>query len=83
MMNQVILVSKKNKKEYIDDGHTIYNMDVDGMPNRMIKNESGIYLSKDERKAAIRGAFAHFLPILFISILSFSLVMILMLLWLK
>lgn len=24
---------KKNKKEkYVDDGHTIYNMDVDGMP---------------------------------------------------
>ena len=26
---------KKNKKEkYVDDGHTIYNMDVDGMPHR-------------------------------------------------
>ena len=79
----IIVNNKKNRNEYVDDGHTIYNMDVDGMPNRVVKNKSGIYLSKDERKAAIAGAFAHFLPILFISILSFSLVMILMMLWLK
>ena len=54
---------KKEKKEYIDDGHTIYSMDVDGLPNRIVKSESGIYLSKSERKAAILGAFAHYLPI--------------------
>ena len=30
---------KKNKKEkYVDDGHTIYNMDVDGMPHRVKKS---------------------------------------------
>ena len=74
---------KKEKKEYIDDGHTIYNMDVDGLPNRIVKNESGIYLSKSERKAAILGAFAHYLPILLIAILCFGLVMVLMYLWLS
>ena len=75
-------MAKKEKQTYIDDGHTVYNMDVDGMPNRIIKNKSGMYLSKDERKAAIKGAFAHYLPILFIAILCFSLVMLLMYFWL-
>lgn len=76
-------MSKKNKQEYIDDGHTIYNMDVDGMPNRIVQNKSGIYLSKSERRAAILGAFAHYLPILLFTILSFGLVMLLILLWLS
>ena len=74
---------RKNKVEYIDDGHTIYNMDVDGLPNRVIKNKSGIYLTKKEQRAAIRGAFAHYLPPLLISILCFSIVMILIYLWLS
>ena len=26
-----------NKNEYIDDGHKIYDMDVDGLPNRIKK----------------------------------------------
>ena len=76
-------MSKKNKQEYIDDGHTIYNMDIDGMPNRIVQNKSCIYLSKSERRAAILGAFAHYLPILLFTILSFGLVMLLILLWLS
>ena len=74
---------KKGKIEYYDDGHTVYNMDVDGMPNRIIQNKSGIYLTKKEQRAAIWGAFFHYLPIMFLSILCFSLVMILMYLWLQ
>ena len=76
-------MKQKKKQEYVDDGHTIYNMDVDGLPNRIIKNKSGVYLSKSERIAVIKGAFAHYLPILLISILCFSLVMILIFIWLR
>ena len=39
---------KKNKKEkFVDDGRTIYNMDVDGLPNRRNKNK--IYVTKEEK----------------------------------
>ena len=44
-------MKQKKKQEYVDDGHTIYSMDVDGLPNRIIKNKSGIYLSKNVRKS--------------------------------
>ena len=36
-----------------------------------------------EQRAAIFGAFIHYLPIMFLSILCFSFVMILMYLWLQ
>lgn len=39
---------KKNKKEkFVDDGRTIYNMDVDGLPNRRNKNK--VYVTKEEK----------------------------------
>ena len=41
---------KKIKPKYIDDGHTIYNMDVDGMPNKRPKNNEDNHCRK-----AIRG----------------------------
>ena len=56
---------KKIKPKYIDDGHTIYNMDVDGMPNKRPKNNEGLGLTRRERRAVIRAALLHFLPILF------------------
>ena len=73
----------KTKEEFIDDGRTIYDMDVDGMPHRRIKNKSGIYLTKAEKKAAILGALSHYMPLLFGFILSFGLAMILIYLWLR
>ena len=33
-------MNKKTNKEFYDDGHTVYNMDVDGMPHRNFKNKS-------------------------------------------
>ena len=76
-------MAKKIKEEFIDDGRTIYDMNVDGMPHRRIKNESSIYLTKAEKKAAILGALAHYMPLLFGFILSFGLAMILIYFWLK
>ena len=46
---------KKNKKEkYVDDGHTIYNMDVDGMPHRKRhNNDDNFSLTKNEKENII------------------------------
>lgn len=55
---------KKNKKEkFVDDGRTIYNMDVDGLPNRRNKNK--IYVTKEEKKLIIKTTLKHYIPILF------------------
>lgn len=75
-------MSKKIKKEYVDDGHTIYNMDVDGMPHR-IKQSDNIGLTKKERKAMIKAAFAHYIPIFLGVIICFLLTMFIIYLWLN
>ncbi len=73
---------KKIKPKYVDDGHTIYNMDVDGLPKRSkIKNDLG--LTPKERRAVIRAALLHFIPILLGVILCFTLAMLLLYFWLK
>ena len=75
---------KKKKQKFIDDGRTIYNMDVDGMPHRRKKEDpNGVYLTKKERKAAIIAAILHFMPILFGVILCFTIVMVLLYFCLK
>lgn len=75
---------EKKKQKFIDDGRTIYNMDVDGMPHRRKKEDpNGVYLTKKERKAAIIAAILHFMPILFGVILCFTIVMVLLYFWLK
>lgn len=73
-------MSKKEK--YIDDGHTIYNMDVEGLPNRIEKRPS-IGLTKKERKAMIKAAFQRYLPMLFMVIACFGIAMLLIYLWLN
>lgn len=73
---------KKNKIKYIDDGHTIFNMDVDGMPHRP-KSKNSVYLTKPERKALIKAAFSHYMPILIGVIVCFLIAMLLIMLWLS
>lgn len=72
----------KKKVKYVDDGHTIYNMDIDGMPHRIPKNKDGIQLTKKERKAIIKAAFSYYLPIIFGVIICFLLTMVLLYFWL-
>ena len=76
---------EKKKYKYIDDGHTIYNMDVDGMPKRRIMNNSKgrIVLNKRERRAYTKAAFLKLFPIFLIVLIAFSVVYILIYLWLK
>lgn len=72
----------KKKKQYIDDGHTIYNMDIDGMPHRRIQKKDNVSLTKKERRAMIKAAYAQYLPIVFGTILCFGLAALLMYFWL-
>lgn len=78
-------MAKQDKnKEVIDDGHTIYNMDIDGMPHRTGKsNLAGIELTRKERRAIRRAALLHVLPRLITIVLGFSLAMLLIWLWLR
>jgi len=71
----------KNKQKFIDDGHTIYNMDVDGMPKRKTTKPK-LYVTTDEKKAMIKAAFAHFLPILIMVVACFAVAMLIILVWL-
>lgn len=73
---------KKNKHEYIDDGHTIYNMDVDGMPHRRVQSKDGLNVTKEEKRAMIKAAFIHYLPILGGIILCFLIAMLIIFWWL-
>ena len=74
--------NKKDKtKEYIDDGQTFYNMDVDGLPKR--EKKQTLYLNIKERNAVIKAALATYFPIYLAVVGCFVLAVILVYLWLK
>ena len=73
---------KKEKARYVDDGHTIYPMDGLTAP-RVKTDNSGTGLNKKERRAAIRAAYATYLPILGIVLGCFLLTMLVISFWLK
>lgn len=75
-------MNKKTNKDFYDDGHTVYNMDVDGMPHRNFKNKSDIILTKKERKAMIMAAITHYIPIVIGVIMCFLVTMIILYFWL-
>lgn len=72
---------KKQKQPFVDDGRTVYSMDALSGVKKVGKEES-FTMNKKERKAALKAACAHYAPVLLVVILSFSLVTVLMYLWL-
>lgn len=77
-------MGKANKKQkYIDDGHTIYNMDVDGMPHRRAKNKDDLFVTRKEKRAIIKAAFRHYFPIFIGVLICFLIAMLLIMLWLS
>lgn len=79
----------KNKKEkkpkYVDDGHTVYNMDIEGFKwhdRKKNKKADNLKITFRERWAMIRAAFSIYAPIFLIVIAAFSLAIFLMYLWL-
>lgn len=77
--------NKKKKVEYIDDGHTIYNMDVEGLKwhDNKIKNEDRVYVTKEDKKLLIKAAIKSYLPKMLIVLLGFTLAIILIYFWLN
>lgn len=74
--------NKKQKKEYVDDGHTIYDMSaLTGKDKSDPAHQVG--LSGKEKIAAILAAFQCYIPMLLIVLGSFFFVMLLIALWLS
>lgn len=71
---------KKKKIKYVDDGHTVYSMENVG--NRPPKGEK-LGLTRKERRAAIRAAFACYLPVFLGVLLCFTVAALLIFFWLK
>lgn len=75
-------MKKDKKRKYVDDGHTVYNMDgVDEMRYGSNPKEN-VGLTRKERWAAIRAALAVFLPKFLLVLGCFAIVAILMYFWL-
>ena len=75
----------KNKTKYKeDDGHTIYNMNIDGMPGYKKPSANDSYVIKKEKRAMIKACYrVYFIPLL-ILIIGFILALVLLyFLWLN
>lgn len=74
---------KKKKPVYIDDGHTVYSMENLPSVAGKKKKGDGVNVTKKERRAMIKAAYAYYLPRLLLGVLCFAVVIILLWLWLK
>ncbi len=72
----------KRKKDYIDDGHTVYSMDGLDELRRGTDSKKNVGLTRKERWAAIKAALAVYLPI-FVGVLAcFGIAALLLYFWL-
>ena len=76
---------KKKKREFIDDGRTVADMNVEGMPWYRGKNydpQKAPKLTRKEKFAVFKGSFIAMLPALLCTIAGLSVAAILIWLWL-
>ena len=75
----------KNKKpdKFIDDEHTIYDMNVDASWNNRREKKPSVMVPKEERRMLIFAALKAYFPKLLLVIGCFLFVMLLIYLWLK
>lgn len=74
---------KSKKPEYVDDGHTVYNMDIDGFRWHDRKKAKNNYVDKDEKKELVKAAYKAYLPMLLLILAAFIVTALLLYLWLK
>ena len=74
---------KKEKQEYIDDGHTIYSMDCDAKWSEKRIEKQTVSVTKQETRALIKAAFLAYTPKLLMVLLCFGLAILLIYFWLK
>ena len=78
--------NEKRKTEFEDDGRTVYDMSgLDDMHRTGPRHEKKerIDVTRSERRALIRAAFAHYAPIFFGVLVCFALAAVLIFLWLR
>ena len=76
-------MKKEKKDKYIDDGHTIYSMDVDAKWSVKHNSKQKVYVSKDERKLLIKAAYRAYFPKLLLVLFAFLLAVLLIFFWLR
>ena len=81
-------MAKDRKDDIYDDGRTIVDMNVDGMPWYNPNRTDNKQAEKDkprfkERLAMIWGAYRAFLPFILATVVAFALVALLIFLWLS
>lgn len=82
------MMINNEKEEFVDDGHSIANMNVEGMPRRFNflkkdQNRKAEYdVSKEEKRHLIFAAYKAFLPVLLCGIIGIALAVLLIMLWL-
>ncbi len=84
---------KKSKKKYADDdGRTIANMNVEGMPwydankeenDKKKERMEQLRITRKEKWAMIKAAYLAYLPMLLVVIGAFTVTMLLIALWLS
>lgn len=74
---------KKKRLPYVDDGHTVYDMSGLSKARGESDPESQVGLTRGEKRAAIRAAFAKYLPVLLTVLVCFFLTMLLIRCWLR
>ena len=80
---------RKKKQPFYDDGRTIVDMNVEGMPwynpNAKSKSDkkSNDNPTKKEKRAMIWGAYKAYLPSLIVSVGCLTLVAVLLYFWLQ
>lgn len=75
----------KDCEKYYDDGRTIANMDVEGMPHRIkkeSKRKNQYDVTKEEKRHLVLAAYKAMLPVLICGIVGMTLAMLLIMLWL-
>ena len=79
----IMAKKKKNKVVYIeDDGRTVYSMENVGKKQRK-KKDDDVKLTRAERRAAIKAALAHYLPILLLVIGCFCITGLALYFWMR
>lgn len=75
--------AKKKKPVYVDDGHTVYSMENLPSVAGKKKKDDGVNVTKKERAAMLKAAYAYYLPRLLLGVLCFAAAVVLIWLWLK
>ncbi len=81
---------KKRKEEFIDDGRTIANMNVEGfkwyVSDRSAEEKKkleGLKITRKERWAMLKAAFITIVPVILLYLLGFLMIISIIMLWLK